>query len=365
MKKISICFFLAILVYSTSYAQKKGVIQLPDLPGYHTLKGDFHMHTVFSDGKVWPTTRVEEAWLEGLDAISITDHIEYRPYKADVPGSHNRSFEIAEPRAKDLGVILIKASEVTRSMPPGHLNALFLTDSDALEVETWQDALKTARDQGAFIFWDHPGWARQQPDTTLWWEEHTWLLENDMLHGIEVVNGPDYYYEGHQFAMEHGLTIMSNTDVHNPIGMDYDVKGGQIRPLTLIFAKEKTAEAIKEAFFAGRTAAFFQGKVAGKAEWLEPLFMECLEIKSVERRGTTFIIKVKNNSDIPLHLTKKAGKNPNLAFFRDLRLDPGHESIFSVDLEGDRDVSAISLNLVVDNFFTTPGTGMPITLEFK
>lgn len=44
-------------------------IRIPDLKGYRTLKCDFHIHTVFSDGTVWPTVRVEEAYREGLDAI--------------------------------------------------------------------------------------------------------------------------------------------------------------------------------------------------------------------------------------------------------------------------------------------------------
>ena len=29
------------------------IINLPDLDGYKTLKCDFHMHTVFSDGNLW------------------------------------------------------------------------------------------------------------------------------------------------------------------------------------------------------------------------------------------------------------------------------------------------------------------------
>ena len=33
------------------------------------------MHTVFSDGVVWPSVRVEEAWREGLDA-----HRHYRSH---------------------------------------------------------------------------------------------------------------------------------------------------------------------------------------------------------------------------------------------------------------------------------------------
>ncbi len=71
-------------------------IQLPEVPGYVTLKCDFHIHTVFSDGLVWPSLRAEEAWREGLDAIAITDHIEYQPHKADITTNHNRSYEIAK-----------------------------------------------------------------------------------------------------------------------------------------------------------------------------------------------------------------------------------------------------------------------------
>jgi len=69
---------LLILSVLSSQGQTRKIIYIPDIPGYTTLKCDFHMHTVFSDGTVWPSVRVEEAWLDGLDAISITDHIEYR-----------------------------------------------------------------------------------------------------------------------------------------------------------------------------------------------------------------------------------------------------------------------------------------------
>ena len=66
-------------------------ISIPGFDQYQTLKCDFHIHTVFSDGHVWPTMRVAEAWQEGLDAISITDHIEYRPLKKVVLGDLNES----------------------------------------------------------------------------------------------------------------------------------------------------------------------------------------------------------------------------------------------------------------------------------
>ena len=63
-------------------------ITFPDIPGYKTLKGDFHQHTVFSDGVVWPHIRVDEAIAEGLDVISITDHVE-KHRKVDIDNQNN------------------------------------------------------------------------------------------------------------------------------------------------------------------------------------------------------------------------------------------------------------------------------------
>ena len=70
-------------------------LKFPDIPGYKTLKCDFHQHTVFSDGSVWPDIRVQEALLDGLDAISLTEHLEYQPHKDDIPHpDRNRSYDI-------------------------------------------------------------------------------------------------------------------------------------------------------------------------------------------------------------------------------------------------------------------------------
>jgi hypothetical protein len=53
-----------------------------------------------------------------LDAIAISDHIEYRPHSQDIKSDHNRSYEIAKPLADQLGLILIRGTEITRKMPP-------------------------------------------------------------------------------------------------------------------------------------------------------------------------------------------------------------------------------------------------------
>lgn len=303
-KKLAIILFILVTAALNLEGQSRKIIHIPDIPGFNTLKCDFHIHTVFSDGTVWPTVRVEEAWREGLDAISITDHIEYRPHSKDVVSDHNRSFEIAEPLAKSLNILLIRGAEITRSMPPGHLNALFIRNANLLEREDVFDAVREARDQGAFILWNHPGWRAQQPDTTLWWDEHTRLLESDLMHGIEVFNFDEHYPEAIDWARKKQLTVFANTDIHAPIGMTYDI-GNNHRPMTLVFARSRTEGGIREALFSRRTVAWFNNTLVGRANLLEPLFFASLKIINMPgrlRMGETKKIQIKNNSDVPYEL---------------------------------------------------------------
>ncbi|NQU55411.1 MAG: histidinol-phosphatase [Bacteroidetes bacterium] len=293
-------FLILYLIVGFAVGQSRKDINIPDISGYKTLKCDFHMHTVFSDGTVWPTVRIKEAWLEGLDAISITDHIEYLQHSKDISADHNRSFEIARPLAMELDVILVKGAEITRDMPPGHLNALFITNANLLVRDDVMDALNEARDQGAFIMWNHPGWKAQQPDTTLWWEKHTELFNNDLMHGIEVYNSRSYFPEALDWANEKGLTMFGNTDVHGPMEST-----DSHRTMTLVFAKNRSVGGIKEALFSRRTVAYFGNTLIGESKYLEPLFFESLDydktlLRLKDKESRT--IQIKNNSDIDYEL---------------------------------------------------------------
>jgi hypothetical protein len=130
-------FVLALVVAVPVAAQIAQKPFFPSIPGYQTLLCDFHLHTVFSDGRVWPTVRADEAWRYGLDAIAITDHIEYRPFKEEFASRDlNRSLR-SPPAVRQFPLLVIRGIEITRSMPPGHLNAIFLSDANPLETETW------------------------------------------------------------------------------------------------------------------------------------------------------------------------------------------------------------------------------------
>lgn len=365
--KILILLLLLLAFAEPGISQSRKIIDIPDIPGYQTLKGDFHMHTVFSDGTVWPTVRVEEAWLEGLDVISISDHIEYRPHSKDVVADHNRSFEIAEPLAKKLGIILVRAAEITRGMPPGHLNALFIKNANLLERDDVIDALQEARDQGAFIFWNHPGWKSQQPDTTIWWEEHTRLLNQDLLHGIEVFNSNEYYPEAIDWAVEKDLTMFGNTDVHTPIGMSYDL-GKTHRPMTLVFAKSKTQQGVKDALFSKRTAVYFENTLMGRSAILEPLFFASLEIDDKPLwlvNGEARFIQIENHSDVDYELELV---QPGIGFDAPESIVLKAHHVTPVELRGNSDQVVTMNNLKayykVKNMQVSSGKNLVITFSF-
>ena len=356
MKKMTSLFW-AVCIALPLFSQVRGNIAIPDLKGYVTLKCDFHIHTVFSDGTVWPAVRIDEAFREGLDAVSLTEHIEYRPYvNGEMVASHNRSYEIAQSAAQSKGIMLIRGSEITRAMPPGHSNAIFLTNSDELDKPDYMDAFRAAKAQGAFFFWNHPCWDAQQPDTTLWFDEHTRLLQQGMMHGIEVVNGGHYCPEAHRWCMEKKLTMIGNSDVHQPMP---PFAAGKHRAMTLVFAKERTPEAIHEALKERRTAVYSDEQIIGEEKYLKELFENALEW-NVEKTGATVRITFKNKSDLTFHL-KKTSHDARLVYFRDYTIVPNGEHTVTVRLENG--AAGGDVNFSVENFLAEPGKGMRYTIK--
>ncbi len=370
MKKITILLLLLLLVSFTFSLQAQSFrdeIKIPDILGYQTLKCDFHMHTVFSDGLVWPTVRVQEAWRQGLDAIAITDHLEYLPHKDDVNPDQNRSFELAKPLADRLGIILIRGTEITRSMPPGHFNAIFIKDAPKINKKNWRDAIMEANRQGAFVFWNHPGWKAQAPDGAKWYPEHTDLYENNLFQGIEIVNQKSYYPVVFKWAIEKNLTIFGNSDSHNPIDYEFDPAEGKHRPLTLVFASERTEKGIYDALKNNRTAVFYEDKIFGKEEFLKEIFLKSVDVltpklKIIGKNRADVLIR--NNSDLIFKLS--AGES-DLALPENVTLFPGKVTSFSIKagskVAGNQKMTG--LNFRVDNFFIGADSKLSVEVPLK
>ena len=265
----------------------------PNIEGYVTLKADLHIHTVFSDGNVWPSIRVQEALRENLDAISLTEHLEYQPHKADIPHpDRNRAYNLALEEAKDHELLIIPGSEITRSEPVGHSNAVFITDANQLMDTVPKVPFKEAKKQGAFVFWNHPAWHAQSPTgNPILSDFQKERIKNGELHGIEVINSVDYAEESLALALEQNLTIMGTSDVHGLIDWDY-TENGKHRPITLVFAKEKNLDSMREALFEGRTVAVYNSLLVGRPEYLNPLLKACIQVNSSEYLEDTQVLAI-------------------------------------------------------------------------
>lgn len=298
MRFIILLLAFAFSVSSTIGQEPERVITFPDIPGYVTLKCDLHMHTVFSDGSVWPNIRVQEALRDGLDAISITDHLEYQPKEKDLPHvDQNRSYQLAKEAAKGSELLVINGAEVTRSMPPGHANAIFLEDANLLNQDSVMAVFREANRQGAFVFWNHPHWTSQQEDGVATFQQiHLDLIAEGLIHGIEIYNESTHSDEAWQLSLDNDLTIIGNSDIHGLIDWQYNVAGGGHRPVTLVFATEKSEESMKEAMFNGRTAIWFDNTLLGSKETLVPMIEASL---NVSRQGMSLVqnILIENHSD--------------------------------------------------------------------
>ena len=275
--------------------------------GYQWLSTDLHIHTVFSDGAVWPSIRVEEARREGLDLIAMTEHLEYQPHAKDIPHpDRNRSFKIANGMIqKGEKLQVINGSEITREMPPGHINAVFVKDANALLHKDSLSGIQAANEQEAFVFWNHPNWDAHRKDGIARLEPfHNYLIEEKLLHGIEVVNETTFSEEALQIALDNGLTILGTSDIHGLTDWAHHIAKGGHRPMTFVYVKDKSKEALKKALFEGATIIWFEDLLIGKKTHLEKLVSQNLKFGSPQYKGkkTIMEVEVSNESAAPFHL---------------------------------------------------------------
>lgn len=363
-----ILFLCSLSLLFAHDPHKQGrVLIYPDIPGYITLKADLHQHSVFSDGEVWPTIRVEEALKDGLDAISLTEHLEYQPHKNDIPHpDRNRAFALAVAAAKEKKLIVVNGSEITRRMPPGHSNAVFLSDANKMLISDSVEVFREAKRQGAFVFWNHPHWIGQMKDgTAKLTEVHKALLKEKLLDGIEVVNEDSYSDEALQIALDHNLTMMGSSDIHGLIDWQYNVPEGR-RPVTLIFATSRTDSAMKEALFARRTVVSFNNTLIGREEVLLPLLVRSLTVESAAYSGKTSVltVKLRNNTSSDLILQNTGD---HLFYDNISVLTAPANSVTTLRVKTMQNLASLQLKFTVLSAVTAPKTHptlvIPVTVK--
>ena len=322
------------------YENTRRIIRLPSVNGLTPVKCDFHIHTVFSDGDVWPSARAKEAWQDGLDAIAITDHTSATPSKQNVTGGPNSSYELAKPEADRRGMILIQGTEITRAKEEGgHLNAIFITDAaKTLDIPT-EDAVREAVKQGGFIIWNHPGWAI---DTCMMFDVNRRLLESGDIHAVEVFNEAEWYPRALSWIREWKLAPIAATDIHYLTNSLYRLTEQAIRPMTIVLAREKTPEAIKEALFKRSTIAFYKGMLAGESHLLNDFFFAAITIKKISTtydrdRNASHYYLLSNPYDVPFVIQLESSHQK-------ITLHPNSEISFSLP-DAIKEIQANIINL--------------------
>lgn len=317
-------------LYST--APSRTEIITPKVNGYNCYTADLHVHTMFSDGEITPAERVKEAWIDGLDIMAITDHIEtrrqeremlkflkgYSPEKKGfepinvrcsrgVPADErgivsdlNLSTELARAAVKNYpGLTIIKGTEISREpVHIGHYCALFTTDNNALYSTDDAQTIRNARAQGAIITHNHPGWERTSTDYT---EFEKGIYAEGLIDGIEISNGSSFYPEIVRRAIDKKLYMVSATDIHATTASIYG-KANFYRNMTLIFAKNTSEEEIRKALLSQRTLGYSAGYIIGEKSLLTDFFRASVTAKRVADSSKGAIVEVANHTSFPYTL---------------------------------------------------------------
>ena len=295
-------------------------IFLPTVNGYNPYKADLHMHSTLTDGVVNIKGRMEEVWSDGLDIIAATEHMSIRPVadkesqatpesaKLKRSKAATKAVESATKIAEDFGLLVIPGVELTGDAKThGHFNALFTTDNSVLYDYDAMQAIRNARQQGALIMHNHPGWRHSTLEMTDF-EKATYA--EGLIDGIELMNGAYFYPGAFETAKRHNLFMTSNTDIHATTAAQYR-ENGHLRNMTIIFAKESTLESIREALEAHRTLCYSFGTIGGEERLLKEFFEASITVKklSVDKKKKSQRVMITNTTSLPY--TLRIGKgNP-------------------------------------------------------
>lgn len=349
---------------------------LPEVDGFNVYKADLHTHSVYSDGDCTPEFRVREAWFDGLDVIAVTEHVEYRRHEgkmlAFLKGYHpegteafnndvirksadsrgiqadlNLPVRLAEATAKAYGITVIPGAEITREPKTiGHYNALFTRDNNTIYDADPEKSIRNARAQGALIMHNHPGWRRTDLVPT---EFERDIYAKGLIDGVEVMNGAQFFPKSIRSALDRGMFVSSNTDIHQSSAETYRLNGHR-RNMTFIFARDNSLESLREALESGRTLAYSFGAIAGDRKLMTDLFKASVPAKVIytDPKGSS-VVSLTNNSSVQYILRIKNG-NPFI-------LEPFHTTTVKVSRNA-------SLVLTVENMWLSDTEKLQVEFTF-
>ena len=350
-----------MLRHNSREGRQRVEMVLPQVRGFNIYKADLHNHTIFSDGSVTPEFRIQEAWHDGLDVIAVTEHVEYRPYEgkmmnfltgyvpknvkpvnsnvirseatdAGILSDLNYPVKLYQNAAKAYGITVIPGAEITREPTViGHYNALFTKDNNTIYAKDPMQSIRNAKAQGAIVMQNHPGWRRTTLDMMEFEEK---VYGANLIDGIEIMNGGEFYPRAITRALKNKFFMSSNTDIHGSTAEDYVIGGNGHRNMTFIFAQENTLEALREAMESQRTLAYSHGTLAGEQSLLVDLFKASIATKVIQTASSgAKTVLLTNNSSIKYTLRFGNANPVILEPFTSIRATSGKDGKLSVKVE--------------------------------
>ena len=227
----------------------------------------------------------------------------------------NFSCKEANRYAEKYGLLIIPGTEITRDgKTVGHFNALFTTDNNLIYDPDPVQAARNAKAQNALVMHNHPGWQRTNIDYT---PAEAAMYKEGLIDGIEVMNTDEFYPGAIDRAHEKGLFISANTDIHSSTAYDYRYNGFD-RLMTLVLAKEKTLEAVREALENRRTIAYGYNTLCGEEQLLKDFFAAGVKLTVMHKGKSSTNVAITNMTSIPYTIRQEGGNQCKLNPFQTL-----------------------------------------------
>ena len=140
---------------------------------------------------------------------------------------------------------------------------------------------------------------------------------------------------------------LGNSDAHKATAYLTDWSAGEHRPMTLIFARERTLEGVREALFAGRTAIYYylpgeRDLLIGDEKWLLPIFNR--SFNCMPKRPGIGLNEVVFQNDLPFALEFKVLSASGIKVPEKLLLPHGSSTLTLEVVSGSVRVEAEVLN---------------------
>ena len=220
----------------------------------------------------------------GTKAVN-TNLLDKGPEKGGIQADLNLPIRLAEKTAERYGIVVVSGMEISRTPETiGHYNALFTKDNNTIYHPDCYESFRRAKAQGALIVHNHPGWRRPSMEIGPFEQK---AYDEGLIDGIETFNSADLYPQAIDRAKKYGFFMVGATDAHISVARDYLMRT-PIRNMTLIFAKDKSQESLRQALLDGNAIAYGWGTLSGEEALLKDLFKASVQtrVERTDAKGT-------------------------------------------------------------------------------